>query len=127
MAGRVALVTGGGGEIGGAIARRFAEAGAAVAGADVRRDAAAQVATAIAKAGGRGLAIEANVASAQDAERSVRLTVEAFGKLTTLVNVAANVIPDGTVETLSLEHWNDSLAVNLTGAFLMAKYAVPEM
>jgi NAD(P)-dependent dehydrogenase (short-subunit alcohol dehydrogenase family) len=127
LAGRVALITGGGGEIGGAIATRFAEAGAAIVVADVRRDAAEQVAAAIAKAGGDAVAVRANVAVAEDAERSVRHAVEAFGKLTTLVNVAANVIPDGTVETLTLEDWNDSLAVNLTGAFLMAKYAVPEM
>ncbi len=50
-----------------------------------------------------------------------------FASLTTLVNVAAAVTPDGTVETLTLEQWNEALAINLTGAFLMCKYAVPEM
>jgi NAD(P)-dependent dehydrogenase (short-subunit alcohol dehydrogenase family) len=64
---------------------------------------------------------------AEDAERAVRHAVEAFGKLTTLVNVAATVTPDGTVETLALDDWNEALAVNLTGAFLMCKYAVPEI
>jgi NAD(P)-dependent dehydrogenase (short-subunit alcohol dehydrogenase family) len=127
LSGRVALVTGGGGEIGGAIALRFAEAGAAVAVADIRRDAAEAVAASITKAGGKAIAIRANVAVEEDAERSVRHTIEAFGKLTTLVNVAANVTPDGTVETLTLQDWNDALAVNLTGAFLMAKYAIPEL
>src|SRR4051794_4856547 len=91
LAGRVALITGGGGEIGGAIATRFAEAGAAIVVADVRRDAAEQVAAAIAKAGGDAVAVRTNVAIAEDAERSVRHAVEAFGKLTTLVNAAANV------------------------------------
>ncbi len=123
----VALITGGGGEIGGAIARRFAEAGAAVAIGDLRKDAAEQEAADIVKAGGRALAIEMNVALAADAERAVKRAIEAFGKLTTLVNVAANVTPDGTVETLTLADWNDALAVNLTGAFLMCKYAVPEI
>ena len=125
--GRVALITGGGGEIGGAIARRFAQAGAAIAIADVRRDAAETMAGEITTAGGQAVAIRTNVAIAEDAERAVRHAIEAFGKLTTLVNVAANVTPDGTVETLTLDDWNEALAVNLTGAFLMCKYAVPEL
>jgi NAD(P)-dependent dehydrogenase (short-subunit alcohol dehydrogenase family) len=127
LTGRIALIAGGGGEIGGAIARRFAQAGAAIVVADIRREAAEAMAGEIAAAGGAAVAVRANVAVAQDAERSVRHAVEAFGKLTTLVNVAATVTPDGTVETLTLEQWNEALAVNLTGAFLMCKYAVPEI
>ncbi len=127
LTGRVALITGGGGEIGGAIARRFAQAGAAVAIADIARDAADQVAGDIVAAGGQAITARTNVAVAEDTERAVRHTIEAFGKLTTLVNVAAAVTPDGTVETLTLDDWNEALAVNLTGAFLMCKYAVPEI
>jgi NAD(P)-dependent dehydrogenase (short-subunit alcohol dehydrogenase family) len=127
LSGRVALVTGGGGEIGGAIARRFAAEGAAVAVADIRREKAEAVAKDITSAGGRATAIETNVGNAGDAQRSVRTTIAAFGALTTLVNVAAAVTPDGTVETLTLEQWNEALGINLTGAFLMCKYAVPEI
>ena len=127
LSGRVALITGGGGEIGGAIAMRLAAAGAFVAVADVRPDAAKQVAGEIANSGGRAIAVQADVSVADDARQAVQRTVQAFGKLTTLVNVAANVTPDGTVETLTLDDWNDALAVNLTGAFLMCKYAVPEI
>ena len=127
LTGRVALITGGGGEIGGAIARRFAQAGAAIALADIRRDAAETMAGEITAAGGQAVAVRTNVAVAEDAERAVRHAVEAFGKLTTLVNVAAAVTPDGTVETLTLDDWNDALAVNLTGAFLMCKFSVPEI
>jgi len=127
LAGRIALITGGGGEIGGAIAQRFAAAGAAIMIADIRRDQAEAMAAAIVGKGGQAAAVRANVAVAEDAEKSVRHAVERFGKLTTLVNVAANVTPDGTVETLTLDDWNDALAVNLTGAFLMCKYAVPEI
>jgi len=46
-------------------------------------------------------------------------------KLTTLVNVAAAVTPDGTVETLSLAQWNQAIGVNLTGAFLMCNTPFP--
>jgi NAD(P)-dependent dehydrogenase (short-subunit alcohol dehydrogenase family) len=127
LSGRVALITGGGGEIGGAIAMRLAAAGAVIAVADVRPDAAKQVAGEIANSGGRAIAVQADVSLADDVRQAVQRTVQAFGKLTTLVNVAANVTPDGTVETLTLEDWNDALAVNLTGVFLMCKYAVPEI
>ena len=108
--GRVTLIAGGGGEIGGAIARRFAEAGAAIAIADLRRDSAEAVAAEIAAAGGQAVAVRTNVAVDEDAARAVRHAVEAFGKLTTLVNVAATVTPDGTVETLTLDDWNSALA-----------------
>ena len=127
LSGRVALITGGGGEIGSAIARRFVSEGAAVAIADLRREKAEAAAKEIADTGGRSLAVRANVSVAADAERAVRHTVEAFGILTTLVNVAAAVTPDGTVETLTLEQWDEALGINLTGPFLMAKFAVPEL
>jgi len=126
LGGRVALVTGGGGEIGGAIARCFAREGADVLVADIRGDAADATAQIIeAESGGRAEAIEMDVSDPRDAERSVARALARFGKLTTLVNVAATVTPDGTVETLTLEHWNNALAVNLTSVFLMCKHAVP--
>ncbi|MEA2975979.1 MAG: hypothetical protein QOF19_1499 [Alphaproteobacteria bacterium] len=127
LQGRVALVTGGGGEIGGAFARRFAAEGAAVVVSDIRGESAERVAKDIAAAGGRATSLEADVSVALDAQRSIACAIATFGKLTTLVNVAAAVTPDGTVETLTLEQWNQALAVNLTGAFLTAKYAVPEI
>ena len=127
LAGRVALITGGGGEIGGAIARRFAEAGAHVVIADTRKEAAAEVADAIAQTGRRAISVATDVAIEAQAERAVKRAVKTFGKLTTLVNVAATVTPDGTVETLTLDDWNYAFAVNLGGAFLMCKYAVPEI
>jgi len=127
LAGRVALISGGGGEIGGAIARRFAAEGAEVAVADLDPDKAEAVARAILDGGGHARALAVDVADEASAKAAVVRAVEVFGKLTTLVNVAATVTPDGTVETLSLAQWNKAVAVNLTGAFLMCKFAVPEL
>jgi len=127
LAGQVALVSGGGGEIGAAIARLFAAEGAAVAIADLDRAKADAAARVIGGNGGRAKALIVDVADEASAEAAVTGTIEVFGKLTTLVNVAATVTPDGTVETLSLKEWNDAIAVNLTGAFLMCKYGVPQM
>lgn len=125
--GRVALITGGGGEIGGAISRRFAAEGAAVAVADLEPEKAQTVARAISDSGGRAQAFKLDVADEASAREAVARTVAAFGGLTTLVNVAAAVTPDGTAETLPLAEWNLAIAVNLTGAFLMSKFAVPEL
>ena len=127
LSGGVALITGGGGEIGGAIAKAFAVEGARVAVVDVRAQAAEEIAMGIGKNGGEALATEVDVSNPAQAERAVREAVKRFGKLTTLVNVAATVTPDGTVETLTLEDWNNALAVNLTAVFLMCKFAVPEI
>jgi len=125
LAGRVALVAGGGGEIGGAISRLFAAEGAAVAVADL--DPAKSEAVARTISGGRAHALAVDVADEASAKSTVAGAIAAFGKLTTMVNVAATITPDGTVETLSLKQWNDAIGVNLTGAFLMCKFAVPEL
>jgi NAD(P)-dependent dehydrogenase (short-subunit alcohol dehydrogenase family) len=53
--------------------------------------------------------------------------VESFGRLTTLVNVAAAVTPEASIEDLRLDAWNEALMVNLTASFLTAKHAVPHM
>jgi NAD(P)-dependent dehydrogenase (short-subunit alcohol dehydrogenase family) len=127
LAQRVALVAGGGGEIGGAICRRFAAEGAEVAIADLDPAKSEAVARAIVSSGGHARGFQVDVANEASAKDAVELTIASFGKLTTLVNVAATVTPDGTVETLSLDDWNKAIAVNLTGAFVMCKYAVPEL
>ncbi|MDO9442849.1 MAG: SDR family oxidoreductase [Beijerinckiaceae bacterium] len=127
MAGHVALITGGGGEIGTAIALRLASEGASIAVADLEPEKAEVTAQKVIAAGGRAVGLGVDVANPESCEAAVAGAMKAFGKITTLVNVAATVTPDGTVETLSLDQWNKALGVNLTGAFLMCKYAVPKM
>lgn len=127
LAGRTALITGGGGEIASAIARRFAAEGASVVVGDINTENAEATARSIVEAGGQAIAIRLDVADPESCRAAVEATVSRFGRLTTLVNVAAAVTPDGTVETLSLEDWNKAIAVNLTGPFLMSKYAVPRL
>jgi NAD(P)-dependent dehydrogenase (short-subunit alcohol dehydrogenase family) len=128
LAGCVALVTGGGGEIGSAICRRFAQEGASVVVADLERTKAEEAAREIIAAGGRAVAILADVADPTSAEAAVAQGVAAFGRLTTLVNVAAAPpSPPATVDRMPLADWNREVGVNLTGAFLMCKFAVPEL
>jgi NAD(P)-dependent dehydrogenase (short-subunit alcohol dehydrogenase family) len=127
LKGQVALITGGGGEIGTAIALRLASEGAAVVPADLEPEKAEATARKVIAAGGSAFATGLDVANPESCQRAVETAMSSFGKLTCLVNVAATVTPDGTVETLSLEQWNNAIQVNLTGTFLMSKYAVPHM
>ena len=127
LAGAVALVTGGGGEIGGAICRRFAAEGAAVVVADIEIEKARKIADAINASGGRAAPVRLDVCDAQSCADAVEFAVKTFGKLTTLANVAAAATPLGDAEKLSLENWNQAFQVNVTGQFLMAKNAVAAM
>lgn len=127
LEGRVALITGGGGEIGAAIAARFVQEGAKVAVADVVRAQADKIAALLREEGGQTLALETDVSQPDSAADAVRRTIETFGTLGILVNVAAAASVDGNAETIALEDWNRTFAVNLNGAFLMSKHAVPEM
>ncbi len=127
LSGKVAVVTGGGGAIGGAICRLYAAEGAQVLVADANADAAAKVAAEIRDRGGEAVATQTDVSDPVQAHDAVAAAIEAFGALHVLVNVAAAMTPDAPVETLPLEEWNRAFAVNLTGPFLMAKYAVPHI
>lgn len=124
---KVALVTAAGGGIAGAIARRFGAEGAAVCCVDIDEETAERTARDIAEAGGRAVARRCDV-SDEDAVRSVvDETVSAFGKLDIVVNAAAASEPLGTVVTMPLEVWREVLDVNLTGMFLVCKYAIPHL
>lgn len=127
LAGRVALVTGGAGEIGQSIVERFARESARVVVADLHLPQAEAVAEAINQAGGTAIGIAMDVSDPDSTLAAIERTVAEFGSLTTLVNVAAAPTVRGTVETIALADWNKTFAVNLNGAFLTAKYAVPAM
>lgn len=127
MDGRVAVITGGGGGIAGAIAKRFAEEGATILVTDLRLEAAEGVANEIVKAGGKAEPFKANVAKEEEAKGAVEEAVKRFGKVTTLVNAVAAVTPDGRCEELPMEAWYETLQVNLTSYFMMCRFAVPHM
>ena len=127
LTGRVAVVSGGGGDIGGGIARRFAKEGAALAICDLSLEKAEKVARQIRSDGGRAIAIAVDVSQAEQCEAAAMQTVVEFGKITTLVNASATVSPDGNVEKIALADWRRALDVNFTGMFLMCKYVLPHI
>ncbi|HEU0071755.1 MAG TPA: glucose 1-dehydrogenase [Alphaproteobacteria bacterium] len=127
LKGRTAIVTGGGGAIGGAIARLYAAEGANLVICDIDGKKAEDTASDIVKAGGKAAPCAIDVSKPEDCARAVQIAAETYGNLRILVNVAAAIVPDGTVVDLAFEDWNKALAVNLSGPFLMCKYAIPEM
>ena len=124
FAGKVAVVTGAASGIGKATARLIAEEGGRVVVCDRDADA---LATSLAEAGSLEIGgTAADVARASDMERLVRFAVETHGGLDVLVN-NAGVQMFGTVVELAEEDWDRTLAINLKGAFLASKFAVPAM
>ncbi|HEV3010444.1 MAG TPA: SDR family oxidoreductase [Burkholderiales bacterium] len=112
---KVALVTGGAQGIGRAIAELLAERGWQVAVADLQRKSSF-------------FAVRTDVAREPSVRGCVRRIVQRFGRLDALVNNAGITSPDdGPVEKLELRRWNRRIGTNLTGAFLMAKHAVPHL
>ncbi len=124
---KAVLVTGAGGAIGGAIARRFAAEGASVCVGDINLENAEMTVADIEAAGGKAVVCLLDVSDPAQAEAAVQLTKERFAGPHVLVNVAAAPTADGTVVDLDLEDWNRELTVNLTGVFLMCKHAIPCM
>jgi NAD(P)-dependent dehydrogenase (short-subunit alcohol dehydrogenase family) len=125
LAGKVALITGGGTGIGRAIALAFAREGASVCVAGRRFEKLREVTREIEKAGGKGLAMECDVTRASEVERAVRGTTERFGRLNVLVN-NAGALHVSTVEGISEEEWDRLMTVNVKGPFLMSRAVLPE-
>ena len=125
--GRVAIVTGGGRGIGRAIALRFASEGCAVAVTGTGHEHLVATADQIVAAGGRSLAVVADVASEPGVVRLIQATLHEFSRLDILVNNAGITGPTASVAETHCEDWERTLAVNLTGAFLCAKHAIPHL
>jgi NAD(P)-dependent dehydrogenase (short-subunit alcohol dehydrogenase family) len=125
--GKADFITGAGGGIGGAIARRFAAEGASVCCTDLDRAAAERTAAAITAAGGKAQALRCDVANAREVEGALDDAARGLGRINLLVNTAANDDPVGDTVELSEAEWNRAMAVNLTGVFLVCKYGIPRL
>lgn len=120
LTGRTAIVTGTARGIGRRTAERLAESGANIVGVDI--DEAENVASieAIDEAGADSVAVTADISDPSDVERVVDTTLEEFGSVDVLVNVAA-INPSGDVMDRSAEDIERILAINLVGPALLAR------
>jgi 3-hydroxybutyrate dehydrogenase len=126
VAGKTAVVTGGGSGIGRATALALSAGGAAIAVVDLRADAARSVASEIERAGGRAVALSGDVSKPDDVRRFIGEAARGLGRLDILVNNAGlqYIAP---IHEYPEEKWRLLIDVMLTGTFLCTKYALPHM
>ncbi len=127
LTGRVAIVTGGGYGIGREIALAYAKAGASVVIA-ARTPAPLETTRAdIERNGGRALVVPADISRQADCERMVEQTLAAFSHLDILVNNAGIAGATKRITDMTLNEWQEVIDINLTGAWLASRAAVPSM
>jgi NAD(P)-dependent dehydrogenase (short-subunit alcohol dehydrogenase family) len=126
LAGKVALVTGGGSGIGRAAAERFASEGAKVAVADYHVHGGQDTAQAIKRAGGEAIFVAVDVSDAAQVAQMVERALEAFGVIDILLN-CAGIIINGTALETTEQDWQRVIGINLTGTFLCCKAVLPHM
>ena len=127
LSGKVAIVTGGGRDIGRATALKLAEAGAAVA---INYNASAERAQALAAEitgkGGRAIAVQADVTSQADCDRLVAETRAAFGeRIDVVVNNAGGLVARRKLDEIDGAFWDEVMSLNAKSVLLVTKAAAP--
>lgn len=126
LAGKAAIVTGGGGAIGRAIALKLSGQGASVAVVDLRLETAEETARLVNQAGGQAVPIVADVGSPEQVDLMVREAVAAFERVDVMVS-NAGIGDIRSFFELTPEAWERTLRINLTGPFLCGQAAAREM
>ena len=124
---KVALITGGGSGIGEASSELFAREGAAVGVCDLNADTAESVTTRIKDAGGRAIALQADVTSRSDVERVVDAVVGEFGGLNILVNSAGVSDRGAPADYDTDQTWQWVMDINVSGTLLPCRIGVEAM
>ena len=135
---RVAVVTGGGGQLGSEFCKTLAEAGASVVVADLLLGHAVRSNKVLADAGYASFPIQLDITNPDSIAAMVNETIKQFGRIDILVNcaaldpkfdpdAAARGITPGSFEDYPLDQWNAALNVNLTGMFLVTQACVKQM
>jgi 3-oxoacyl-[acyl-carrier protein] reductase len=124
---KVALITGAGSGMGQASALLFSQEGAKVCVVDIDDKSGEQTVKLIKQKGGEAIFFQADVSKADDAEKMIKTTVDAFGKLDILFNNAGIPMTMTPVEEVKEDLWDRIMEINVKGIFLGCKYAIPIM
>lgn len=126
MTGRVALVTGAAAGLGQASAVRLAEVGADVTLVDIAEAGLAETAAKIHALGRKALVLPLDLSQRASCRAAVERTVERFGRLDALCNVAGVMLP-GPTAAVTDEAWDLTMAVNLAAPFFLIRAAIPHL
>jgi NAD(P)-dependent dehydrogenase (short-subunit alcohol dehydrogenase family) len=132
LSGRTAIVTGAGGGLGSATARRLAAEGGQVVLADLLLDGAEKVAEEIRSAGGDAVALPLDLGERDSIEALLAKSIEHYGKLEILFNNAAEtraeiLNKDAALEFMDADLWDHVFRINTRGTMLMIRYALPAL
>jgi len=128
LAGKTAIVTGGGRDIGAAAAKKLAAEGANVALSYFESSKGADAVVAdITAAGGKAIAVQADLNVQEGVDKLVRATIDNFGSVDVLVNNAGGLVARKTLAEMDLAHWNTVMTLNLTSTFMMTKACLEHM
>ncbi|GIU81376.1 MAG: glucose 1-dehydrogenase [Acidobacteria bacterium] len=126
MEGRVALVTGASSGIGRAVAILFCERGAKVVAVGRNEKDLNSLRSEVIKADGQLKPYIADIRDTQQVERLINETIETFGRIDVLIN-SAGIISNGSIETTTLEEWDEVMNVNLRAVFFLMQKCVPHL
>ena len=124
---KVVIVTGACGGIGEVIAEKMADAGAALGLCDINRSKLEQIADKFQRAGTRVHQAATDVSKEDEVCEFCDAVSNNLGKIDCLINTVGIVDCQGDIEELSLSMWEKTIGINLTSAFLMAKYSLPHI
>ena len=122
---KVALVTGATSGIGEGTAKAFAKEGASVVLVGRSTDKGTKIEEEIISNGGKALFIQCDVSKEEDVKKMIGKAVEKYGKIDILFNNAGIMMPSMEIERMPLEDWQKTMDINITGTFLVSKYAKP--
>lgn len=124
---KVAIVTGGGQGIGKAIAKRFLEEGMSVAIAEIDEEAGRETEAEFQHLGSIRF-FKTDVSNEDSVKNLIKKTTQNFDRVDVLVNNAALSVPSNLpITELTLEDWNKTISINLTGAFICTKHSIPHL
>jgi 3-oxoacyl-[acyl-carrier protein] reductase len=127
LANKVAIITGAGSGMGRASAYLFSKEGATVVVADINEVGSKETVDTIKNSGGKAISVHTNVSIASEVEHLIGLTMNTFGQIDILFNLAGIPVPAVKVEDTDESLWDKAFAVHVKGIFLAAKYSVPYM
>lgn len=126
LEGKTAIITGGGSGIGRGLALALAGQGVSVAVCGRRRQKLEQTVDLVSQAGGKAIAIQADIANTEQIEHLFQTTLQAYGQVDILVN-NAGVAEGGHLHETSPAEWDAVMNVNLRGVYLLTRQVLPSM